>query len=251
MKFLSTTLIVLALTTSAAYGQQAQDQPSHGHAHHGEHETAKATSQPTQTPDEAERIGDPWPLDTCVVSGQKLGSMGDPVIRLHEGREVRFCCAGCIGMFEKDPAKYLAAADKKIEEQQMPRYPLDHCIIDTSEELSEDPAKNSPSVVGNRLFLYCCPPCDKKVRAEPAKYIAILDEAAIEKQTAGYPLDTCVVSGQPLDSMGGAVNVVLANQLVKLCCAGCEKKVEANPAATLAKIDAARTSADSEDKPAN
>jgi YHS domain-containing protein len=52
-----------------------------------------------------------YPLDTCVVSGSKLGSMGEAVVLRHEGREVRFCCAGCVDTFKKDPAKYLAILD--------------------------------------------------------------------------------------------------------------------------------------------
>ncbi|MFT3868691.1 MAG: hypothetical protein QM715_09340 [Nibricoccus sp.] len=64
-----------------------------------------------------------YPLDTCVVSGEKLGEMGTPIDYIHkeEGkpdRLVRFCCKMCIGKFKKDPAKYLklideAAAQKK------------------------------------------------------------------------------------------------------------------------------------------
>ena len=57
-----------------------------------------------------------YPLDTCVVSDEKLGSMGDPVVVVHEGTEVRFCCAKCVETFRKDPAKYVgkvkAAAPK-------------------------------------------------------------------------------------------------------------------------------------------
>lgn len=230
MKFLTTTLITLALATSAAYAQQAHDHSTH----------AESTDTQQAATEEQQRIGDPWPLDTCVVSGGKLGTMGDPVIRLHEGREVRFCCAGCIGAFEEEPGKYLAKADEAIIEQQTPHYPLDYCIIDTAESVSGNPEQDSFSVVGNRLFIYCCPPCDKKVRAEPAKYIEILDKAVIEQQAESYPLETCVVSGQPLDSMGGPVNMVIANQLVQLCCAGCKGKVEADPAGTLAKIHEAR-----------
>jgi hypothetical protein len=49
-----------------------------------------------------------YPLDTCVVSGEKLGSMGPPVVITHEGTEVRFCCKDCVEKFNKEPAKYLA-----------------------------------------------------------------------------------------------------------------------------------------------
>ena len=60
-------------------------------------------------------LGD-YPLDTCVVAGKKLGSMGDPVLHIHEGQKVYFCCGGCKETFDEDPKKYLAkiaAARKK------------------------------------------------------------------------------------------------------------------------------------------
>lgn len=47
------------------------------------------------------------PADTCPVSGQKLGSMGAPIVVQHEGREIRLCCAGCVRAFKANPAKYL------------------------------------------------------------------------------------------------------------------------------------------------
>ena len=50
---------------------------------------------------------DSYPLETCIVSGEKLGSMGEPVTYVYEGQEIRFCCAGCIPRFEKDPEKYM------------------------------------------------------------------------------------------------------------------------------------------------
>lgn len=236
MKHIITSLsLSLALVSVPLLADEGHD--------HSNHETQKPTSKPASAPtsqpakkQEQVRIGDPWPLNTCVVSGAELGSMGEPIIKIHEGREVRFCCAGCIGSFEEDPEKYLSKADEKIIEQQMEHYPLDYCIIDTAESVSGNPEEDSFSGVGNRLFVYCCPPCDNKVRKEPAKYIEILDKAVIEQQAATYPMENCVISNQPLDSMGGPINLVIANQLVKICCAGCEKKVEADPAGTLAKI---------------
>ena len=53
----------------------------------------------------------PYPLTTCVVSGEKLGSMGKPFVYDHEGREVRFCCKNCVKDFKKEPAKYLKKLD--------------------------------------------------------------------------------------------------------------------------------------------
>jgi|LakMenEpi03Aug12_release.lakeMendotaPanAssembly.Ray.scaffolds.fasta_scaffold488870_1 hypothetical protein len=50
---------------------------------------------------------DSYPLSTCVVSGEALGSMGQPIVIRHEGAEVRLCCKGCVKKFNADPAKYL------------------------------------------------------------------------------------------------------------------------------------------------
>ena len=54
----------------------------------------------------------PYTLKICIVTGEKLGEMGDPFVYEYEGREIKFCCKGCVKDFKKDPAKYI----KKIEE---------------------------------------------------------------------------------------------------------------------------------------
>ena len=54
----------------------------------------------------------PYTLKTCVVSGDKLGEMGDPYVYEYKGREIKFCCKGCLKDFNKEPEKYI----KKIEE---------------------------------------------------------------------------------------------------------------------------------------
>ncbi len=54
----------------------------------------------------------PYPLKTCIVSGEKLGEMGDPVRFVYQGQEMKFCCDECVGKFKKNPDKYL----KKLEE---------------------------------------------------------------------------------------------------------------------------------------
>jgi YHS domain-containing protein len=65
----------------------------------------------------AEEANSAYPLTTCVVSGEKLGEMGPPVVINHQGTEVRFCCNGCVKKFNADPAKYLAKLGKKETSQ--------------------------------------------------------------------------------------------------------------------------------------
>ncbi len=54
----------------------------------------------------------PYTLKTCVISGDKLGEMGEPYVFVYEGQEIKLCCKSCLKDFKKDPAKYL----KKIKE---------------------------------------------------------------------------------------------------------------------------------------
>jgi YHS domain-containing protein len=56
----------------------------------------------------------PYPLDKCLVSDEKLGSMGKPYVIVHEGQEIKLCCKACEKGFKKEPAKYL----KKLEAEQ-------------------------------------------------------------------------------------------------------------------------------------
>jgi len=49
-----------------------------------------------------------YPLETCLVSGEKLGEMGKPYVFVTEGTEIKLCCPQCKAKFDKDPAKYLA-----------------------------------------------------------------------------------------------------------------------------------------------
>jgi YHS domain-containing protein len=118
-----------------------------------------------------------YPLDHCIVSGEKFGGeMGAPVSYNYQGRDLKFCCKGCIKDFEKNPAKYT-----------------------------------------------------KK-----------LDDAIIALQKDNYPLTTCPVSGEKLGGMGDPVDYVYNNQLVRLCCKGCIKTLEKDPATYMDKLSAAK-----------
>lgn len=114
-----------------------------------------------------------YPLDTCLISGGKLGAMGDPVDYVYKNRLVRFCCAGCVGKFEQDPAKYLAALDKAVIEKQKPAYPLATCPV-MGGKIEE--GKAIDYVAGNRLIRFCCKGCEAAFRKTPEKYLKQLDD---------------------------------------------------------------------------
>jgi YHS domain-containing protein len=54
----------------------------------------------------------PYPLKTCLISGEKLGEMGAPTVLVYEGQEYKFCCKSCEKKFQADPAKYTKELNK-------------------------------------------------------------------------------------------------------------------------------------------
>jgi YHS domain-containing protein len=107
-----------------------------GHEHPAGHEAAMPKAEATQ--DEAEVT--PYPLDYCPVSGEKLGGeMGEPFVMVYEGREVKFCCKGCVKDFKKDPEKFLAKIDTAVEAQEDEKASTDMPQAGTHEKHSDHP----------------------------------------------------------------------------------------------------------------
>ncbi|MFT5423552.1 MAG: YHS domain-containing protein [Phycisphaerales bacterium] len=185
---------------------------------------------------EAQRLH--YPVDTCIIGGGKLGGMGTPVEIVYNNRLVRFCCAMCEPKFRKDPAAALAKLDAQIIEAQREAYPLNECLI-SGEAFGADAAEPIDFVVANRLFRVCCNDCKQDVTDNPAEYLAQLDKAYADAQRDSYPMTTCAVRGGELGSMGEPVEIVAGNTLIKLCCAGCIDKVKADPAKFTAMVHAA------------
>ena len=109
----------------------------------------------------------------CPVSGQKLGSMGAPIkVKVGEKEVAFLCCKGCVGKalnaeHWKTIQTNLATAQKTC--------PVMGKAVDASMK---------STVVNGRKIFVCCPPCIKKIDADPAAYVAKLDAqiAASSKQ---------------------------------------------------------------------
>ena len=225
--FVTTPFLAALLFTGSAVAQHE------GHAGHSQRAAAKT---PT-------RVGDPYPFATCPISGKKLGSMGDPAVKVYDGREVRFCCSGCTPKFEKVLQQSLGKIDAKIAVDQASLYPLKTSVV-TGKGLPEKPYE---FVHGNRLIRLG----SAKERAEfdrnPAKFLSALDEAVVDAQGKNYALKKCPVSGDPYgDGVDRPVDLILAGRLVRVGCKNCLEDVEKDPARFIGLIDAARHSGKTE-----
>lgn len=189
------------------------------------------------------RQGDSYYLATCPVSGEELGGMGEPVIKIYDGREIRLCCNGCVSKFANDKTANLAKLDEKMTKDQLPRYPLSISLI-SGKDL---PKKPVDFVHNNRLIRLFDAQEKERFLKEPDRYLSELDKAVIAEQGNDYAFTTCVVSGDNFGGeMGPAQNVVVAGRLIRICCNGCKKALEKTPAEYLATVDSANQRSDKE-----
>jgi hypothetical protein len=118
--------------------------------------------------------GPTYPLETCVVTGAKLGSMGKPVDVIVNNRLFRICCAPCGGKIKKDPTAAFAKLNAAVIAAQKPAYPTKQCVVMAHDGLDEN---STDHVVANRLVRLCCDGCIETFDKEPAKYLAKVDAA--------------------------------------------------------------------------
>ena len=93
---------------SQAPSTQQQAEPSGQEALDEASTSSKEVSETGGAPDD-------YPIDFCLVSGEKLGSMGAPVTLDYKGQTLKFCCRMCINMFQDDPDAYLKKLDEAAE----------------------------------------------------------------------------------------------------------------------------------------
>ncbi len=99
----------------------------------------------------------------CPVTGNELGEHGDPVKVKIGKEEVFLCCKSCLK--GKVEAKHWATIHANFAKAQT------NCPV-MNKPLPKD-AKWT--IVEGRIVYVCCPPCIKKIDAEPQKYLTIVD----------------------------------------------------------------------------
>ncbi|MEM6259838.1 MAG: hypothetical protein AAGI37_16300 [Planctomycetota bacterium] len=88
--------------------------------------TTDAVEATPPSPDTPAEVASDYPIDYCIVSGEKLGSMGDPIEVTVEGRLVKLCCAACEGQLKSDSTGYLAKLDAAAKDGAKPEAKHDH-----------------------------------------------------------------------------------------------------------------------------
>ena len=92
-------------------------------------------------------------------------------------------------------------------------------------------------------LLSCClaiSAADKPAETKPHEHGAPATkptEVTKDAPAKPYPLKTCIVSDNDLDSMGEQTSIVHEGRVLKFCCQPCVGKFQKNPAKYLAKLE--------------
>jgi YHS domain-containing protein len=100
--------------------------------------------------------------------------------------------------------------------------------------------------IDKRDVFVCCAGCESPLRKNPLVHLAKLAPTAPAKATKADAATIarqrlCPVSGEPLNSMGGAWKVIVRGEPVFVCCKGCVRTVQENPVQYLSKVATARS----------
>ncbi|MEK6237402.1 MAG: hypothetical protein N2C14_22045 [Planctomycetales bacterium] len=100
----------------------------------------------------------------CPISGKNLGSMGTPV-KVKIGQETVFvCCKGCL-KGQVNPQHWATIHANFAKAQRI-------CPI-----MKHKLPKNAKwTIVEGQIIYVCCPPCIKKIAADPETYLRKVDE---------------------------------------------------------------------------
>lgn len=102
--------------------------------------------------------------EICPISGEKLGSMGTP-IKVQVGEETVFlCCQSCLKSKIK-PAHWATIHVNAAKAQRI-------CPV-MKNELPKNPKW---TIVDGQVVYVCCPPCKKKIAADPQTYLRAVDD---------------------------------------------------------------------------
>ena len=199
-------------------------------------------------------------IKTCPVTGEELENKD--IHAKFFGREVYFCCPGCLQTAQKNPDAYVKkteaaqlAAVKNLpkskghgEEGEHANHGVaakeqhgDHAEVkfigkgdgvETCPVTGEPVNKNLKGEALGRTFYVCCEGCMETVKKNPAAYLKPAEGAktATAFLGKGDGVETCPVTGEPVNKnlKGEAMG-----RTFYVCCEGCMETVKKNPAAYL------------------
>ncbi len=133
---------------------------------------------------------------------------------------------GAFGICTLEDDRGRQESREALLQAQLPFYPLRTCIV------SGEPLSPSTLLVEEsegRIFLLATPSAQAEFLRSLRPYHDILEQTLIRSQVEDYPLDRCIVSGNPLGPPRETVQHLQGLQLMRLCCTDCVEAIQDNP----------------------
>ncbi|MDA0667175.1 MAG: hypothetical protein O3A95_05570 [Planctomycetota bacterium] len=154
---------------------------------------------------------------TCPISGEELEDKDNFVD--YEGHRIYACCKKCVKKVTKKPEQIaLAMYQDGIALENI------QTLCPVSGEELED--RDTFVKVYNKTIYTCCEKCAKKVKADPSKYLDVMEGRQLQ--------NTCAYSGEELDAEEA---FMLEGFNAGACCPKCVAKAQAEPATFFAKLE--------------
>lgn len=153
-------LMMAALVAGAGQTAPGQDQTGQDREQFGRDRVAIAVQQ------------------ICPVSGQKLGEHGPPLkVTIGEQKEEVFlCCKGCLQQ-KIDPKHWTTIHTNFAKAQRI-------CPV-MKKDLPQNPRW---TIVEGHVVYVCCPPCTKKIEADPKTFVQQIDQLYAASLKAREPV---------------------------------------------------------------
>lgn len=180
-----------------------------------------------------------YPLDTCVVSGEKFTKEMPAVDSVVDGQLIRTCCKRCAAKVAKDSTAAVEKIQKAVIAEQKSLWPLKTCPV-SDEAFGGDMGEPIDYVVGTRYVKLCCKGCVRAVKKDSTKFLADLDAKLMPELAKTYPTKMCIVSDEALGSMGEPIDVMYGHRLLRFCCKGCLRAYKKDPAGLVRKVYGAK-----------
>lgn len=146
---------------------------------------------------------------TCPVSGGAIDS-AKAVKYTHNGKELAFCCGGCVTKFKADPAKYLKVQTASVKTEAKTAAKTDDCCAEGKTEAM----KAECCAEGGQAKDACC--------AEPKTMEA--------KASAKPAAVMCAVHKTAVKDAKKSVTLAHNKQTLHFCTAACRDTFKKNPA---------------------
>ena len=184
----------------------------------------------------------------CPVTGEELGSMGEPIPVTVMGQTISVCCQACVRAVKRDPQKYIQIVQNELQSQAPApsrilappaRVAQQRLCPVTGEELGSM-GKPIPVTVMGQTISVCCQACVRAVNRDPQKYLQIV-RSELQSQAPAPPRilaplaraaqqRLCPVMGEELGTMGRPIPVMAQGGTIYVCCQDCVEAVSGNPA---------------------